>query len=134
MTRNEVSMETGIAPRTIRYYEEKGFIPSPRRMPNGYRNYNSSIVERLKFIKNAQALGFSLREIRELSDMKITPGASCETIHREAQRKIREVEIKILELNRIREALESFSRRCAPGKSTEECAFLHFLEDKQRSR
>jgi len=70
MTRNKLANLTDIPGRTIRYYEEKGIIPVPDRTANGYRNYNESLVTRLKFIKNAQKLGFSLGEIKELARIK----------------------------------------------------------------
>lgn len=58
MTRGEISRQTEISARTIRFYEEKGIIPIPERTANGYRNYDSSMIPRLKFIKNAQRLDF----------------------------------------------------------------------------
>ena len=85
MTRNKLANLTDIPGRTIQYYEEKGIIPVPDRTANGYRDYNESLVTRLKFIKNAQKLGFSLGEIKELTDMKITPDMSCESVHEKAK-------------------------------------------------
>ncbi len=129
MTRGEISRQTEISARTIRFYEEKGIIPIPERTANGYRNYDSSMIPRLKFIKNAQRLGFSLNEIKELADMKIIPSTSCESIHEKANNKILDIEMKINELSRIKEALIKFTRYCSPGKGIEECEFLHLMEN-----
>lgn len=128
MTQSELSSLTDIPGRTIRYYEEKGIIPVPDRAANGYRDYKMSLVPRLKFIKNAQKLGFSLREIKELSEMKISPEASCKSVHDKAMEKILDIEIRIAELIRIKDALNKFTGFCRPEKSAEECEFLHLLE------
>jgi len=129
MNRSKLASLTDIPGRTIRYYEEKGFIPVPDRTANGYRDYNESLVTRLKFIKNAQKLGFSLGEIKELADMEIVPGSSCESVYQKAQSKIEDIDIKITELNRIKNALGKFTIHCKPGRSIEECEFLHLLEE-----
>ena len=129
MNRSKLASLVDIPGRTIRYYEEKGIIPVPDRSANGYRDYNMSLVPRLKFIKNAQKLGFSLAEIKELSDMKISPEMSCESVHGKANRKIMDIEAKIKELNRIKEALNKFTMFCSPDKRIEECEFLHLLEE-----
>ena len=129
MTRGEISRKTDISARTIRFYEDKGIIPIPERDPNGYRNYHNSILSRLKFIKNVQKLGFSLSEIKELADMKIVPGMSCESVHEKAKSKILDIKNKIKELDRIKNALTQFTRYCSPEKGIEECEFLHLMED-----
>ena len=129
MTRSKLANLTDIPGRTIRYYEEKGFIPVPDRTANGYRDYKESLVPRLKFIKNAQKLGFSLREIKELADIKIIPDMSCESVHEKAKSKILDIEVKIIELTRIKDALNRFTRYCSPYKGIEECEFLHLMED-----
>ncbi len=128
MTRGTLSKLSGVSSRTIRFYEEKGFIPLHAKRDNGYRDYDSTAVEQLKYIKNAQRLGFSLKEIKELSEMKIAPGSSCETVHKKAMQKIRDIEQRIAELNRIMNALKKFTTFCSPGKSVDECRFLQLLE------
>ena len=129
MTRGEISRKADISARTIRFYEDKGIIPIPERDSNGYRNYNDSILSRLKFIKNTQQLGFSLVEIKDLADMKISPKMSCESVHEKANSKIIDIEAKIKELNRIKDALHKFTMFCSPDKGIEECEFLHLMEN-----
>jgi MerR family transcriptional regulator, copper efflux regulator len=128
MTRGKLSEITGINSRTIRFYEDKGIIPTPPRDTNGYRNYDDSMVVRLHFIKNAQNIGFSLEEIKELAEMKITPGMSCESVHKRASLKIQDVENKINELERIKDGLIKFTRFCSPGKNISDCQFITLLE------
>lgn len=134
MTRGEISSQTDISARTIRFYEDKGIIPMPERDPNGYRNYDRSIISRLKFLKNAQQLGFSLSEIKELTDMKIVPDMSCESVHEKAKSKILDIENKIKELARIKDALNRFTIYCSPGKGIEECEFLHLMENMENAK
>lgn len=129
MTKGEISRLTNISTRTIRFYEDREIIPIPIREANGYRNYDRSIISRLKFIKNAQQLGFSLAEIKELADMKIDPEMSCESVHEKAKSKILNIELKITELHRIKDALNRFTMYCSPEKRIEECDFLSFLEN-----
>ncbi len=129
MTRGEISRQTDISARTIRFYEDKGIIPMPKRGSNGYRIYDKSMIPRLKFIKNTQQLGFSLIEIKELSEMKITPDMSCESVHQKAIGKITDIENKIIELNHIKDALNRFTMYCSPEKGIEECEFLNLLEN-----
>ena len=128
MTKGEISALTGIPARTLRFYEDKGIIPEPVRGDNGYRNYDRSMVPRLKFIRNAQQLGFSLKEIRELSEMKISPDVSCESVHQKAMSKITDIDTKISDLNSIKNALTQFTKYCSPGKGIEECEFIHLME------
>lgn len=129
MTRGEISRQTDISARTIRFYEDKGIIPMPKRGPNGYRIYDKSMIPGLKFIKNTQQLGFSLIEIKELSEMKITPDMSCESAHQKAIGKITDIENKIIELNHIKDALNRFTQYCSPGIGIGECEFIHLMEN-----
>ncbi|MDA3940635.1 MAG: MerR family DNA-binding protein [Spirochaetia bacterium] len=128
MNRSRLASLTDIPGRTIRFYEDKGFIPVPNRTANGYRDYDKNMVPLLKFIKNAQQLGFSLAEIKELSNMKVVSGSSCESVHKKAEQKIEDINRKISELYRIKDALSKFTQHCSLGKGIKECEFLHLLE------
>ena len=80
MNRSNLASLTYIPGRTIRFYKDKGIISAPNSAANGYRDYDTSMVPLLKFIKNAQQLGFSLAEIKELSNMKVAPDSSLSSI------------------------------------------------------
>ena len=78
MTIGKVAGEAGVGVETVRFYERKGLIRKPRRPSNGgYRTYPSDAVERILFIRQAQELGFSLREIKELLSLQADPATDC---------------------------------------------------------
>ena len=94
----------GINLETVRFYERKGLLPKPRRSASGYRLYTPDAIQRLKFIKRAQELGFSLHEIRELLALRVSPATNNAEIRRRTESKIADIESKI-------KALESFLTR-----------------------
>ncbi len=86
-----VASKTGLNPKTIRYYEEIALLPRPRRGKNRYRSYGPEIIERLNFIKRAQALGFSLIEIKEIMAIYDGGGQPCDHIYQLLKKKVREM-------------------------------------------
>lgn len=77
MTRGELARQGQVNPETIRYYERSGLLPAPVRSESNYRLFAPGEVQRIRFIKRAQAVGFSLDEIRALLDLKYAPEATC---------------------------------------------------------
>lgn len=98
---------------TIRFYERRGLIAQPPKGV-GYRTYSPETIARLRFIRQAQEIGFSLREISELLTLRADPEADCADVRREAVRKLEDVDRKLAELQRIRAALETLIAAC-PG-------------------
>ena len=90
---------------TIRFYEREGLVPDPPRSPAGYRLYGPEIVGRLRFIRRAQQLGFTLSEIAELLDLRVDDPAGCDAVEARARRKLADVEDKISDLRRMGDAL-----------------------------
>lgn len=88
----EVASQAGVGVETIRFYERKGLIDRPRRPLSGFRHYDDQMPRRIRFIRHAQELGFSLREIRELFDLRVDPSVSCADVKAKAVAKIGEVE------------------------------------------
>src|SRR5712692_2040566 len=84
----QLANEGGVNVETIRYYERRGLLPKPPRTGSVYRVFPQDAVKRLRFIKHAQALGFSLKQIRELLSLQVKPGSSCADVCRTAQAKI----------------------------------------------
>src|SRR6266446_3467449 len=95
LTTARLAHEGGVNVETIRYYERHGLLPKPPRTPSGYRVFSDEAVTRLRFIKHAQDLGFSLREIKELLSLRVKPGSSCSDVRRKAEAKITDVDQKI---------------------------------------
>ena len=77
LTIGQVAEAADVNVQTIRYYERRGLFPTPRRTPSGYRQYADEAVARLRFIKHAQELGFSLQEIQDLLGLRVRHGAAC---------------------------------------------------------
>ncbi len=115
LTIGQLAKAAGVGVETLRFYERKGLLPPPPRTRSGYRRYPADAVARVRFIRRAKELGFSLAEIRELLAMRIDPGRSCADVRAIARAKIADVEAKIADLTRMRAVLRRLARAC-PGK------------------
>jgi len=97
----ELEARTGVTAKTIRYYEQAGVLPAPRRKPNGYREYDEKDVERLKFVAGARKLDFSLNDIAEILAMRDRREAPCRVVLDLLEQKAREVARRIKELKKL---------------------------------
>ena len=124
----EVAGACGVTADTIRFYEDKGLIPEPPRFDSsGYRAYPPTIIERVHFIQNAQDLGFTLGEVRELLELRTTDEASCSEVRHVAERKAEEVRQRIARLEDMLEGLESLTSLCPGDVPSDRCPFLNVL-------
>jgi Hg(II)-responsive transcriptional regulator len=129
MTRGDVAEKADVNPETLRYYEREELIPKPRRSDGGIRLYDESYVERLRFIRRAKELGFTLAEIKGLLELRVEEGATCRDVKARAETKIEEVEARIRDLRRIRDALSQLADSCdREDKPTSECPILDALD------
>lgn len=103
---NELSKQSGIHLETIRYYEKMGLMPEPKRLANGYRDYDEASLKQLKFIKTCRALDLSLAEIKFFNEMKTQQSQHCEVDSMLAKHLV-SVEEKIAELTEIKHFLQS---------------------------
>ncbi len=117
----------GVGVETVRFYERKGLLQEPPRLDSGYRAYPPATVERLRFIRRAKELGFTLNEIAELLDLEVAPHTTCSDMKARLQTKIADVEARIQSLKAIRAALRELSERCDGESPVSECAFLQTL-------
>ncbi len=131
MTIGQVAKRAEVNIETIRYYERQGLIPSPPRRESGYRQYSGGTVERVRFIKRAQELGFSLKEIAELLSLRVAPDISCSEVKRRAEAKITDIEEKIRTLQKMKEALARLASTCSGRGPTSECPILEALENEE---
>lgn len=115
--------------QTVRYYERRGLLAAPQRTAAGYRQYAEDAVERLRFIKRAQELGFSLKEIHELLALRVRHGGACGGVERKTRQKTALVDRKIDDLQRIKGTLEQLAAACATRQGTQECPILGAFED-----
>jgi MerR family mercuric resistance operon transcriptional regulator len=102
ITTAKIAAQAGVNIETIRYYERRGLIEKPPRNVSGYRQFPEGTVERIQFIKNAQRLGFSLKEIRDLLSLKVTPEASCADVKRKTDQKLLEIGERIYNLHEMK--------------------------------
>ena len=113
---------------TLRYYEREGILPRPLRTPANYRLYTGDAVKRVRFVKRAQELGFSLSEIKELLLLRAAPRARCEAVRERAEAKMKDIAAKIASLNGIRAALAKLVQQCRGKAAITECPILESLE------
>lgn len=134
LTRTQVARVAGVNAETVRYYERRGLFPAARRSAAGYRQYESDAVTRLRFIKHAQELGFSLQEIQELLALRVRDGAACAAVARRSRDKVALVRRKIAELRRIERTLQRLLGACARRQPTADCPILASLESNDALR
>lgn len=130
LTIGEVAKTAGVKVETVRYYERQELIPPPPRRESGYRAYPEETVKRIRFIKRAQELGFSLKEIAELLSLRVGPGTACADVRKRAVAKIAEIERKMETLRRIKEVLAGLAAACEGRGPASECPILESLENK----
>ena len=127
MTTSQLARESNVNLETIRYYERRGLIPKPPRNASGYRQYSQEDIARTKFIKRAQALGFSLKEISEILSLRMEPGTTCGDIKAKVEAKIEDVEQKIEDLQQMRQALLKLVSKCTGKGPVGLCPILEML-------
>lgn len=119
---------------TIRYYERQGLLPKPPRTTSGYRLFPPDALRRLRFIRQAQQLGFTLKEIKELLSLRVRPGVTCGEVRKRAEAKIPGIDDKIRSLQAMRKTLVELIGRCSARSPLSECPILeslNHLEDPQ---
>ncbi len=131
-TIGKTARQAGVGVETIRFYERKGLIAAPPRRSSGYRQYPPETVQRLRFIKHAKDLGFSLQEIGELLELRVAPGTTCGHIKRRAETKIADIDGRIRSLQRMRRALKRLAAACDGKAPVRECPILDALDDAKR--
>ncbi|MGH8169151.1 MAG: Cu(I)-responsive transcriptional regulator [Steroidobacteraceae bacterium] len=127
MTIGQAAASSGVAPKTIRFYEERGLLKPAERLANRYRGFDESNVQTLRFIRRARALGFSLQEIDKLLALYRNRRRASDEVKRLALAHVADLDHKIAELTRIRDTLSELARRCR-GDQRPECPILDELE------
>jgi len=129
MTIGRLAAQAGVGKETVRYYQRRGLIARPqRRAGGGYPVYGPQAAERLRFIRHAQELGFSLREIGQLLELKADPTADCSKVRTRALEKLTDVRRKLASLEHMREALEALVAACPGRGALRTCTILDALE------
>lgn len=131
LSSGQVAEHAGIGVEALRFYERKGLVPEPPRSRNGYRRFPPETVGRIRFIRRAQEVGFSLRETAELLALRVDPEVDCADVRRRALAKLREVEEKIRDLERVRVTLSDLADACVHRQASAECPILEALEPQE---
>ena len=128
MTRSELAKKCGVNIETLRYYEKRKLLGPPPRSKSGYRLYSEEDAVKIRFIKNAQKLGFTLREIGDLLKLRVRQDAPSESVLIRVQNKLEEIEKKIHDLRSMKKTLQILAGRCQSEGPTRACPILASFE------
>jgi MerR family copper efflux transcriptional regulator len=124
----QVARLSGVGVETVRFYEREGLLQEPARRASGYRQYSEEAIKQIRFIKRAQQLGFSLKEILELLTLRVDAETECSQAKERAAAKLAEVERKIVELQQMRQALLRVVSLCSEESPKSRCPMLDALD------
>jgi DNA-binding transcriptional MerR regulator len=135
LTIGELAARAGLTPDALRYYERLGVLPRPGRTAGGFRVYSAEVIERLRFIKQAQLHGLTLAEIRELLSLNDRRGVGqCRQVQRLLTRKLAELEERVTQLQEFRRTLRGYLAQCDRTLSEEPDATCPVVERMVRPR
>ncbi|MBK7381629.1 MAG: heavy metal-responsive transcriptional regulator [Ignavibacteriales bacterium] len=125
----QLAKETGINLETVRYYEKLKLLPKPKRRESRYRVYDENDLKRLLFIKRAKELGFTLKEIKELFELRIDSEAKCGDVKHLTEHKLKDIDNRISDLKKIKSVLVRLIDQCVNEEiSSDECPILESIE------
>lgn len=125
-----LSRRAGVTVEAIRYYEQVGVLAPAERKSSGYRLFGVETLQILQFIKQAQHLGFSLSQIKQILDFKMHPRASCKDLHQFLDEHLDEISLKIQELQKMKKTVEEIkSKRCSK-RGAKNCKIIKSIEGK----
>lgn len=125
LTIGAMASRCGVNVETVRYYQRLGLLDTPRRPARAVRRYGEDAVRRLRFIRRAQALGFTLAQVAELLRLERVP--DCARARRLAAARLADVEARLADLERMRRSLGALVRACAAGRDPRSCPIVESL-------
>lgn len=126
LTIGQLAERAGVGVDTIRFYEQRGLLPKPGRTAAGYRLFAPQTGERIRFIRHAKELGFSLDEVRKLLDLQ-DEGGQKSAVRALTRQKVAEIDARISDLQRMRTVLQDLSERCTGRGSVAACPIIEAL-------
>ena len=129
LTIGQVADAAGVGVETVRFYHRKGLVEEPPREGTSHRRYPPDAVARIRFIRGAQNLGFSLKEIDDLMSLRIAPGASKADVKAKAEAKVAEIRVKMEDLQRMRDSLLKLIGACDGMGSLDDCPILEAFDE-----
>ena len=130
----ELARAADVHIETLRFYERKGLLNTAKRTEKGYRLYAHDDITRVRFIKHAQRLGFSLKEVMELLQLKLDQKSRCADVEMRAKNKIEEINLKIRSLKKMRTVLVGLANACKGTVPSSECPILQAFEEVSNGR
>lgn len=127
VTIGTLAKQAGVGAGTLRYYETLGLLAPAKRSASGYRLYYQKEIKRLRFIRRAQELGFSLDEIAVLLDLSQKTSAQAADIKRLTEEKMADIDRRIKDLERMKQGLQALAQKCHGRGSVAECPILAAL-------
>ena len=127
LTRGALAEQAEVHAETLRYYERRGILAKPPRSAGNYRLYPREALGRVRFVKRAQELGFTLKEVEELLALRATPGARARDVREKAVEKLEETDAKLRSLRRMRRALAELIDNCSGEGPATSCTILEAL-------
>ena len=126
-----LARRAGVAIDTVRYYERQGLLPKPHRQASGYRIYEEDDVARLRFIRRAKTLGFTLEEIASLLELSSRRDEDMASLRQAAEARMAEIAARITELERVRSGLQQLVTACPGHGALATCPILSALSEDQ---
>ena len=123
----QVARQAGVGVETVRFYERQGLLAEPARRASGYRQYDKQAVDVLRFIRRAKELGFTLKEIKSLLELRMDASATQAEVRQQAKETLAGIEAKIADLERMRNALTKLIKKCRGEGSARDCPILETL-------
>src|SRR5215472_17472872 len=131
LTISRLAQEAGINLETVRFYERRGLLPRPPRSASGYRLFPADAARRLRFIRRAKEVGFSLAEIRELLSLRVSRHTTSADIRKRAEAKVADIGARIKSLESMQKTLRKLTRICDGCAPLGECPILESLDKEQ---
>ncbi|WP_370978585.1 Cd(II)/Pb(II)-responsive transcriptional regulator [Agaribacterium sp. ZY112] len=123
----KLSKSSGCSIQTIRYYEKVGLIAASSRTEGNFRLYDNHTLEKLQFIKHCRSLDLTLKEIKQLNELKSSPESGCEEVNYMIDHHLNLVESRIEELKKLHLDLSTLRHRCTSSKKVGQCGILEGL-------
>ncbi|VAX41277.1 Transcriptional regulator, MerR family [hydrothermal vent metagenome] len=132
-TIGQVAKQAGVGVETVRYYEREGLLEQAKRKASGYRQFDERVIDRLRFIRRAKELGFTLKEIKELIHMQVDPTITCVDVKSRAEIKIIDIENRIRSLQKMKKALVKLAKTCEGKGPASDCVILESLQPEKNN-
>ena len=129
LTIGAAARAAGIGVETVRFYERRGLIKQPKRpLGGGARNYDTATIERLRFIRRAKEIGFSLAEIAEILSLRDLGGVGCRSVRARAVAKRDDINGRLVQLKQMRDVLDKLIDDCPGEGELSDCTILEAIE------